>query len=94
LTELQLYLLELMTITIIRFFGLWLFAVLVSMINHSMSPNEYDETRQRVKDMVAAGEVDLDKVRPEFIRDMLLLDMFLRTALVSVFCMILWNIFT
>jgi hypothetical protein len=83
-----------MTITIIRFFGLWLFAVLVSMINHSMSPNEYDETRQRVKDMVAAGEVDLDKVRPEFIRDMLLLDMFLRTALVSVFCMILWNIFT
>jgi len=67
---------------------------MVYMINHSMSPNEYDETRQTVKDMIAAGEVDLDEVRPEFIRDMLLLDMFLRTAIVSVFCMVLWNIFT
>lgn len=82
-----------MTITIIRFFGLWLFSVMVYMINHSMSPNEYDEIRQTVKDMIAAGEVYLDEVRPEFIRNMLLLDMLLRTALVTAFCMILWNTF-
>jgi hypothetical protein len=83
-----------MIITILRFFGLWLFAVMVYMINHSMSPNEYDDTRQTVEDMIAAGEVDLDEVRPEFVRSILLLDMLLRTALVTVFCMILWNIFT
>ena len=67
---------------------------MVYMINHSMPPNQFDETWQTVKDVIAEGVVDLDEVRPEFVRDMLLLDMILRTAIVTVFCMILWNMFT
>lgn len=67
---------------------------MVYMINQSMPPNGYDETKQRVEDLGTAGEIDLDEVRPEFIHDMLLLDMLLKTTLVTIFCVILWNIFT
>ena len=65
------------------------------MIYHlAISPNEYDETRQKVEDLVAAGEVDLEEVRPEFVRGILLLDMLLRTTLVSIFALAMWNILT
>ena len=67
---------------------------MVHMINKSMSPSEYDKTKQIAERMVASGEIDLDEVGPEFVRGMLLLDMLLRTTLVSVFCMVLWNIIT
>jgi hypothetical protein len=82
------------TITIIRFLGLWLFSTMIYLLNWTMSPNEYDETRQRVEDLVTAGEIDLEEVRPEFVHEMLLLDMLLRTLLVTIFCMVLWNILT
>jgi hypothetical protein len=81
-----------MTITIIRFLGLWLFSIMIYHL--AISPNEYDETRQKVEDLVAAGEVDLEEVRPEFVRGILLLDMLLRTTLVSIFALAMWNILT
>jgi hypothetical protein len=67
---------------------------MVFKINQTKSLTEYDETRRMVEDLVAAGEVDLEEVRPEFVRGMLMLDMLLRTTLVTIFCLVLWNILT
>ncbi|MGO9379245.1 MAG: hypothetical protein ACLPN1_16635 [Dissulfurispiraceae bacterium] len=83
-----------MITTIIKFIGLWLFSVMVYKINQTNSPNEYDETRRRVEDLIADGEIDLEEVTPQFVRGMLRLDMLVRTSLVAIFCMALWNIFT
>ena len=43
---------------------------------------------------MAAGEVELEEVKPEFLEGMLVLDLILRTVLVSVFCMVLWGMLT
>jgi hypothetical protein len=58
------------------------------------TPMEFAETRERVEALVAAGEVELEEVKPEFLEGMLVLDLILRTVLVSVFCMVLWGMLT
>ena len=59
-----------------------------------MLPNEFNETKEKVEALIAAGEVDLEEVNPEFVREMMLLDLLLRTVLVSGVCVVLWDIFT
>ena len=58
------------------------------------TPMEFAETRERVEALVAAGEVELEEVKPEFLEGMLVLDLILRTVLVSVFCLVLWGMLT
>ena len=80
-----------MMMTIIRFFGLWIFSVMIYKLNQMKTPTEFDETREKVEALVAAGEVDLEEVKPEFVEGMLVLDLILRTVLVSAFCTVLWG---
>ena len=58
------------------------------------TPMEFAETRERVEALVAAGEVELEEVKPEFLEGMLVLDLILRTVLVCVLCMVLWGMLT
>jgi len=67
---------------------------MVFTLNQMMLPNDYDEIRKKVEALVATGELDLDEVKPEFVHGMLLLDMLSRTTLVTIFCMVLWNVWT
>ena len=63
-------------------------------LNQMKTPTEFDYTREKVEALVAAGEVDLEEVKPEFVEKMLVLDLILRTVLVSVFCTVLWGMLT
>jgi hypothetical protein len=80
-----------LTITLMRFLGLWLFSAMIYLLNQTMLPDEYQEIKKKVEALVDAGEVDLEEVRPEFVRGMMLLDMILRTGTVSAFCVMSWN---
>ena len=64
---------------------------MIHKLNQMKTPTEFDETREKVEALVAAGEVDLEEVKPEFVEGMLVLDLILRTVLVSAFCTVLWG---
>ena len=74
-----------------RFLALWLFSAMIYLLNRTMLPTEYDETQKKVEALVATGEVDLEEVKPEFVRGMMLLDLILRTGMVSGLCVVLWD---
>ena len=63
-------------------------------VNQMKTPMEFEETREKVEALVAAGEVDMEEVKSEFVEGMLVLDLILRTVLVSVFCMVIWEMLT
>ena len=64
---------------------------MVYLLNRTMTPTEFDETKEKVEALIAAGEVDLEEVKPEFVREMMLLDLLVRTTMVSGLCVVLWN---
>lgn len=48
-------------------------------LNQLVLPTEYDDIKRKVETLVAAGEVDLEEIKPEFERGIMLLDLILRT---------------
>lgn len=80
-----------MTTIIIRFLGLWIFSLMVWLINRDRTPCFAEDARRSVEELIEAGEIELEEATPDFVEGLLMVDMTVRTALVTIFCMFLWS---
>jgi hypothetical protein len=44
-----------------------------------------------VEELIEAGEIELEEATPNFVEGLLMVDMTVRTALVTICCMFLWS---
>jgi hypothetical protein len=64
---------------------------MVFLFNRYRTPCVTEDARRRVEELIESGEIELDAATPEFVEGLLLLDMMVRTVLVTIFCMYLWS---
>lgn len=80
-----------MTTIIIRLLGLWIFSLMAWLINRYRTPCFAEDARRRVEELIEAGEIELEEATPNFVEGLLMVDMTVRTALVTICCMFLWS---